>query len=131
MLNVENEKRNYIYHMIRDVRELNGLQLKAEHKATLFCLESRGDKVFPSHETLSDDVGVGTTKLKKVLNELKDHEIIGWIQTPYSSNRYKLNRALIYDVWYQNYYDREQEKLSIWNEFHPDWDLAAVEIGMK
>lgn len=125
MTKVKNEdvKDNYIYHMLRDLKEVNGLKLKPEHKVILFALESRGKQIFPSHETLADDCGMGKTKLKKCLNELRDHEVLGWVIGKGSSNRYKLNRNLLSTTWHENILEETVEVGIKWTAFHPEWDL--------
>jgi hypothetical protein len=118
----EGTRENYIYHMIRDIREVNGLTLKPEHNTILFALESRGKNAYPSHETLAGDCGMGITKLKRSLNELKKHEILNWREGKGKSNRYKINRSLLAEVWHLK--QVEQNKIEdSWNDFHPDWDL--------
>jgi hypothetical protein len=121
--NKDNVKENYIYHMIRDVKEINGLKLKPEHNCILFAIESRGKKAFPAHETLADDCGMGITKLKKALNELKDHEVLSWMEGKGTSNRYKINRSLLSEIWHTNQLDEIFGQSEAWNKFHPEWDL--------
>lgn len=119
---------NYIYHMIRDVRELNGLKLNNDHKVVIFCIESRGLRAFPSRETLAEDCGFSESKLNKVLNVLKEYEIVDWEQIPFSSNRYKVNRQLIFDTYCQLMFEREQSTQQAIINFRPEWDLPLVAL---
>ncbi len=119
----EDTKDNYIYHMIRDVKEVNGLKLKPEHNTILFVIESRGKRAFPAHETLAEDCGMGITKLKKALNELKDHEVLSWLEGKGTSNRYKINRSLLSEIWHTKQLEEAFENSESWNRFHPEWDL--------
>jgi hypothetical protein len=117
-----------IYHSIREVRNLNGLKLTSDYKIVLFCLESRGMAVYPSRETLAEDCGFSESKLNKVLNVLKEYEIVDWIQVPFSSNRYKINRQLIFDAHQQIKFEKEQSKQQAIINFRPDWDLSVVDL---
>jgi hypothetical protein len=119
---------NYIYHMIREVRELNGLKLDDKYKIVLFCLESRGLNAFPSRETLADDCGFSESKLNKVLKILKEYEIVDWDQIPFSSNRYKINRQLIAYTFYQEMSDKELSKQQAIANFRPEWDIPVGNI---
>jgi hypothetical protein len=123
------EKYNYIYHMIRDVVQINNLKLKSEHKSILFCLESRGKKIFPSHEILAQNCGLGETKLKRTLNELRSHDIINWTQVKGSSNRYRINRQAIATAYASYTFDQVQRDAKVveeWESFYPDWEIAGV-----
>lgn len=129
MKNDNKKERDYIYHMIRDVVELNGIRLKPEHKTILFCLESRGKDAFPSHETLAENCGIGETKLKEILKILKEAKIIDWTNVMGSSNRYKINRQLIAESFTSLTQERVLKKLQEseqWESFHKDWDIAGV-----
>lgn len=121
-------KQDYIYHMIRDVRNLNGLKLKSDHKIILFCLESRGKDAFPSLETLAEDCGFGETKLIKLLKELQKHEIVDWKQIPFGSNRYKINRQLIFETHVNIMIEKEESKQQAITNFRPDWDIPIADL---
>ena len=125
MNKIKNEdiKDNYIYHMIRDIKEVNGLKLKPEHNTILFVIESRGKRVFPAHETLAEDCGMGITKLKRALNELRDHEVVSWLEGKGTSNRYKINRSLLSQIWHARQIEEAIENSDSWSRFHPEWDL--------
>ena len=115
--------------MIREVTEINGLKLFPGHKVILFCLESRGKKIFPSHDVLAGNCGLGETKLKQLLKELRDYSVINWIQVSGSSNRYRINRQAIADAYADYCYMQAQkanEELEVWDAFHPEWELAGV-----
>jgi len=123
------EEYNYIYHMIRDVVEINGLLLKSEHKVVLFCLETRGKQVFPSHETLAENCGFGETKVRRILKELKDFDIVNWKQLNGSSNRYRINRNAISTAWsaqLEEKVKKESQDVDEWNSFYPEWEIAGI-----
>ncbi len=90
--------------MIRDIRSINGFKLDSHHKSILFCLESRGKKIYPSYKTLAADSGCSPRTTQRKINDLKNQGIIN-VETrikdkKYTSNRYFLNKDLIEEAYY-------------------------------
>ena len=105
----DDKSKNYIYHMIREVRTVNNLRLDVSHKAILFCMESCGNTIFPSLKTFSKWVGCSISTIQRKIRELEDHRIISKTRRAERSNSYKLFRSQIKT----NYYDELEERREI------------------
>jgi DNA-binding transcriptional regulator YhcF (GntR family) len=100
------EKHNYIYNQIRDVKVLNGLELDAFHKSILFCLESYGKKIFPSFNCLSMNAGCSISTAQRKIKDLENHGIIKHKRRTDLSNSYTIIRSEIK----KNYFDEKSQK---------------------
>jgi DNA-binding Lrp family transcriptional regulator len=88
-----------IYEMLREVRIVNNFELDSHHKSILFCMESRGQRIYPSYKTLAADCGCSPRTAQRKIQELKNHGIIK-VETRikdkrYTSNKYSLNKDVI------------------------------------
>ena len=103
---MNSKESNYIYHFIRDVKRLNNLELDAYHKSILFCMESLGQKIFPSLNTISQFAGCSTSTAQRKIKDLENHGILEHKRRKDKSNLYTLKRSEIK----HNYFEEKSEK---------------------
>lgn len=98
--------------MLRDVRFIKGFKLDSHHKSLLFCMESRGEKIYPSYKKLAADAGCSPRTAQRKVLDLKNQGIIR-VETrvkdkKYTSNLYSLNKELIKEE-YESYQSQDED----------------------
>ena len=82
---------------IRELRSLNGFQLKAKHKVVLWALDSRGRTIRPSLKTISGDTGASISTIQRAIEDLEKIQAVYVIRVRGKVNGYRINRKLISD----------------------------------
>jgi len=86
---------NYCYFDIALITHVKGTELKSRHKGVLWALDSCGDSIFPSRETLSAYSGFALNTLDKAIDDLQDLGLLTVFPREGTSNLYVLDRAEI------------------------------------
>jgi DNA-binding MarR family transcriptional regulator len=82
---------------IRELRALNGFELKGKHKVVLWALDSRGNNIRPSLKTIAGDAGSSISTIQRAIDDLEKIQAIYVIRSRGKVNGYKINRKLISD----------------------------------
>jgi len=82
---------------IRELRALNGFELKGKHKVVLWALDSRGNNIRPSLKTIAGDTGSSISTIQRAIDDLEKIQAIYVIRSRGKVNGYKINRKLIND----------------------------------
>lgn len=91
----KSEDVNYCYFDIAVMTHVKSIELKSRHKGVLWALDSCGDRIFPSRETLSEYSGFALNTLDKAIDELQDLGLVTVFPREGTSNEYVLDRAEI------------------------------------
>lgn len=109
---IDKKGKNYIYHMIREIKEINKLQLDSVHKSIIFCMESCSNNTFPSLKLFAQWVGCSISTLQRKLKDLEDYKIIERQRRKNLSNFYWLSRSEIIHAYEEEMNIRKIHKLN-------------------
>lgn len=82
---------------IRELRFLNGCELKGKHKVVLWALDSRGNTIRPSLKTIAGDTGTSISTIQRAIEDLEKMQAVYVIRSRGKVNGYRINRKLISD----------------------------------
>jgi DNA-binding MarR family transcriptional regulator len=82
---------------IRELRTLNGFELKGKHKVVLWALDSRGNNIRPSLKTIAGDTGSSISTIQRAIDDLEKIHAVYVIRSRGKVNGYRINRKLISD----------------------------------
>jgi hypothetical protein len=119
------ESKKNVYHHIRDVTQVNEVQLESLDKLILYVLESRGVNKYPSHERIAWECGTSISSVKRSLKKLKTLNLVTWKRYTNRSNWYYLNCGEI-EFWKEKsnsrFLEEAHSKQDLQN-YKPNWDV--------